>query len=72
VLVPAILANDEEADEGADDEVEKGPHRPIVAGRPVHESGFPTPTPSEHLLGRTYQTVLDAQVARNLLTRPAQ
>jgi hypothetical protein len=35
---------DEETDEGADDEVEEGQHRPIVPGLSERESGFPTPT----------------------------
>jgi len=39
----------EETDEGADDEVEERPHRPIVPGLSERESGFPTPTGS---LGR--------------------
>ena len=44
-VVSALLATaDEETDEGADDEVEEGQHRPIVPGRSEHESGFPTPT----------------------------
>jgi len=34
----------EETDEGADDEVEEGPHRPIVPGLSDRESGFSTPT----------------------------
>src|SRR5665811_474147 len=32
------------SDEGADDEVEEGQHRPIVPGLSERESGFPTPT----------------------------
>jgi hypothetical protein len=44
-VVSALLAtDDEEADEGADDEVEEGQHRPIVPGLSERESGFPTPT----------------------------
>jgi len=35
---------DEETDEGADDEVVEGQHRPIVPGLSERESGFPTPT----------------------------
>jgi len=35
---------DEETDEGADDEVEEGQHRPIVPGLSERESGFPTST----------------------------
>jgi len=34
----------EETDEGADDEVGEGQHRPIVPGLSERESGFPTPT----------------------------
>jgi hypothetical protein len=34
---------DEETDEGADDEVAEGQHRPIVPGLSERESGFPTP-----------------------------
>ena len=46
-VVLALLATaDEETDEGADDEVEEGQHRPIVPGRSERESGFPTPTAS--------------------------
>src|SRR5450756_2892216 len=45
-VVSALLATaDEETDEGADDEVEEGQHRPIVPGLSQRESGFPTPTP---------------------------
>src|SRR5664280_1264963 len=45
VLVAAMLASaDDESNEGADNEVEEGPHRPIVPGRSERESGFPTPT----------------------------
>ena len=45
-VVSALLATaDEETDEGADDEVEEGQHRPIVPGLSERESGFPTPTP---------------------------
>ena len=44
-VVSALLATaDEETDEGADDEVEERPHRPIVPGLSERESGFPTPT----------------------------
>ena len=39
-----LSSADEETDEGADDEVEEGQHRPIVPGRSERESGFPTPT----------------------------
>jgi hypothetical protein len=35
---------DEETGEGAEDEVEKRQHRPIVAGLFDRESEFPTPT----------------------------
>jgi hypothetical protein len=43
--VSATLATaDDEADEGADDDVEEGQHRPIVPGLSERESGFPTPT----------------------------
>ena len=35
---------DEETDEGADDEVKEGEHRPMVPGLLKHESGFPTRT----------------------------
>jgi hypothetical protein len=46
-VVSALLATaDEETDEGADDEVEEGQHRPIVPGLSERESGFPTPTRS--------------------------
>src|SRR5664280_865060 len=46
-VVSALLATaDEETDEGADDEVEEGQHRPIVPGLSERESGFPTPTGS--------------------------
>ena len=41
-----LATADEETDEGADDEVEERPHRPIVPGLSERESGFPTPTPS--------------------------
>ena len=44
-----LSSADEETDEGADDEVEEGQHRPIVPGRSERESGFPTPTASGHL-----------------------
>jgi hypothetical protein len=45
--VLALLATaDEETDEGAGDEVEERPHRPIVPGPSERESGFPIPTPS--------------------------
>jgi len=44
-VVSALLATaDEETDEGADDEVEEGQHRPIVPGLSERESGFPTLT----------------------------
>ena len=44
VLAAAMLASaDDESNEGADSEVEEGPHRPIVPGRSERESGFPTP-----------------------------
>jgi hypothetical protein len=44
-VVSALLATaDEETDEGADDEVEEGPHRPIVPGLSERESEFPTLT----------------------------
>ena len=44
-LVPATMVTaDEETHEGADDEVEERPHRPIVPGLSERESGFPTPT----------------------------
>src|SRR5665647_3555005 len=44
-VVSALLATaDEETDEGADDEVEEGQHRPIVPGLSERESGCPTPT----------------------------
>jgi len=39
-----LSSADEEMDEGADDEVEEGQHRPIVPGLSERESGFPTPT----------------------------
>jgi hypothetical protein len=39
-----LSSADEETDEGADDEVEEGQHRPIVPGLSERESGFPTPT----------------------------
>jgi len=39
-----LATADEETDEGADDEVEEGQHRPIVPGLSERESGFPTPT----------------------------
>jgi hypothetical protein len=45
VLVAAVLAAaDYDGDESTGDEVEEGPHRPIVPGRSERESGFPTPT----------------------------
>jgi len=45
--VLALLATaDEETDEGAGDEVEERPHRPIVPGLSERESGFLTPTGS--------------------------
>jgi hypothetical protein len=44
-VVPAMLASaDDESNEGVDNEVEEGPHRPIVPGLSERESGFPTPT----------------------------
>ncbi len=44
-VISATLATaDEETDEGADDEVEEGQHRPIVPGLSDRESGFSTPT----------------------------
>jgi hypothetical protein len=39
-----VSSADEETDEGADDEVEEGQHRPIVPGWPDRESGFSTRT----------------------------
>ena len=39
-----LATADEETDEGADDEVEERPHRPIVPGRSQRESAFLTPT----------------------------
>jgi hypothetical protein len=45
VLVPAKLASaDDESNEGVDNEVEDGRHRPIVPRGPERESGFLTPT----------------------------
>jgi hypothetical protein len=44
-----LASADEETDEGADDEVEERPHRPIVPGLSERESGFPTPTGSRFL-----------------------
>jgi len=41
-----LASADEETDEGADDEVEERPHRPIVPGLSERESGLPTPTGS--------------------------
>jgi hypothetical protein len=41
-----LSSADEETDEGADNEVEEGQHRPIVPGLSDRESGFPTPTGS--------------------------
>jgi len=41
-----LATADEETDEGADDEVEEGQHRPIAPGVSERESGFPTPTGS--------------------------
>src|SRR5664280_1389308 len=44
-LVPATMVTaDEETHEGADDEVEERPHRPIVPGLSERDSGFPIPT----------------------------
>jgi hypothetical protein len=40
----SLSSADEETDEGADDEVEEGQHRPIVPGLSERESGFLTPT----------------------------
>ena len=46
-LVPATMVTaDEETHEGADDEVEERPHRPIVPGLSERDSGFPIPTGS--------------------------
>ena len=39
-----LATTDEETDEGADDEVAEGQHRPIEPGLSERESGFPTPT----------------------------
>ena len=39
-----LSSADEETDEGADDEIEEGQHRPIAPGLSERESGFPTPT----------------------------
>ncbi len=62
-VVSATLATaDEETDEGADDEVEEGQHRPIVPGLSDRKSGFSTPTrPSP----------LEAASQRRSLSRPA-
>jgi len=46
---------DEETDEGADDEVEEGQHRPIVPGLSERESGFPTPTGKDTTGGPLYR-----------------
>ena len=47
VLVAAMLASaDDESNEGADNEVEEGQHRPIVPGCYERESGFLSPTAS--------------------------
>jgi hypothetical protein len=47
VLVAAMLASaDDESNEGADNEVEEGQHRPIVPGWYERESGFLSPTGS--------------------------
>jgi hypothetical protein len=43
----------EATDEGADDEVEEGQHRPIVPGLSERESGFPTPTRCSRSSSRT-------------------
>jgi hypothetical protein len=40
-----VASADEETDQGAGHEVEKGPHRPIVPGRSERESRFLIPTP---------------------------
>jgi hypothetical protein len=46
-VVPAMLASaDDESNEGVDNEVEEGPHRPIVPGLSERESGFLSPTGS--------------------------
>src|SRR5664280_1679728 len=47
VLVAAMLASaDDESNEGADNEVEERPHRPIPPGWHERESGFLSPTRS--------------------------
>ena len=38
-----LSSADEETDEGADDEVEEGQHRPIVRGCPIANQGFRPP-----------------------------
>jgi hypothetical protein len=39
-----LASADDESNEGPDNEVEEGPHRPIVPGRSQRESGYSTPT----------------------------
>ena len=48
-----LSSADEETDEGADDEVEEGQHRPIVPGLSERESGFPTRRMSSTIPTRT-------------------
>jgi hypothetical protein len=43
-LTTTVASADEETDQGAGHEVEKGPHRPIVPGLPERESRFLIPT----------------------------
>lgn len=47
-----LSSADEETDEGADDEVEERPHRPIVPGGTSANLGFRPPTGVQHLLER--------------------
>jgi hypothetical protein len=50
VSVLALLASaDDESNEGADDEVDERPHRPIVPGLSERESGSSTPRGSSDL-----------------------
>ena len=53
-----VSSADEETDEGADDEVEEGQHRPIVPGLLKRESGLPTPTGRSVSSRSGYRTTL--------------
>ncbi len=55
-VVSATLATaDEETGEGPDEELEEGPHRPIVPGLSDRESGFSTPTRPRRRSARSFR-----------------